>query len=83
MKFSWSWVTVRCAPGRKNNLHSIAPLCRMLPMKLPIDPPESTRHQTVRRPFPHGPTPAAPTCPNATVVPRRATVARRGVATIS
>jgi hypothetical protein len=52
-------------------------------MKLPIDPPESTRHQTVRPPFPHGATPAAPACPNATVAPRRAAVARRGVATIS
>jgi hypothetical protein len=52
-------------------------------MKLPIDLPVSTRHQTVRPPFPHGATPAAPTCPTATVAPRRATVAWRGSAIIS
>ena len=83
MKFTWSCVAVRCAPVAKNILHTIPPLCRMSPMKLPIDLPVSTRHQTVRPPFPHGATPAAPTCPTATVAPRRATVAWRGSAIIS
>jgi len=52
-------------------------------MKLPIDSPRSTRHQTVRPPFPHGATPAAPTCPTTTAAPRGAAVVWRGAATIS